>query len=161
MSLSPCHECKNQVSSDAKHCPSCGAKQDRPVSKLGLLLAILLGVSVFQCTRPESKTVPTKTPEEIAAEEAQAKASRARYSFAAEFVKAIQTTLRDPDSLVVETLLVNEDATTGCASYRAKNGFGGMNREFVVIDKGKAKKTTEAWNKVCTKKMYDMMYSVK
>lgn len=160
MSLKPCHECKHQVSSDAKNCPQCGAKQKKPVGLVGWFFAILLGASAYQCSKPSSTTAlpaAAKSPEALIAETAEAKASSARYSFGAEMVKAVALNLRDPDSLVVEALLSNNEASTGCIAYRAKNGFGGMNREVVIFTNGKAKKGNEAWSKHCLNKMNDLM----
>jgi len=164
MSLKPCHECKHQVSDDAKNCPSCGAKQKKPVGLVGWIFAIFIGFIAFQCTRPGttiSQPLAAKTPAEIAAEEAANNAFKARAAFGAEMIDTIQSNLRDPASLIIESLLINDNASVGCAGYRAKNGFGGTNREHVIFVNGKAKKGADAWNKHCLKGMNDLMELVK
>ena len=70
----------------------------------------------------------------------------------------VKKAMREPDSLVWESLSANEDASVICLEYRARNGFGGMNREFAVIAEGSASQKASAWNKHCTKPMVDMSY---
>jgi hypothetical protein len=43
-----------------------------------------------------------------------------------------------------------------CFEYRAQNGFGGMGREFVVIQNGKPSQSPSAWNRNCTKPLPTM-----
>jgi hypothetical protein len=50
--------------------------------------------------------------------------------------KALNGSLRNPDSLSFEQILVNSDGSVICMTYRAKNGFGGMNVEHVVFKDG-------------------------
>jgi hypothetical protein len=40
--------------------------------------------------------------------------------------------LRDPESLKIESLRITDKGGMACMEYRAKNGFGGMNRERAV-----------------------------
>jgi len=41
-----------------------------------------------------------------------------------------------------------------CIAYRAQNGFGGMNQEYIAVHKGKARESAEFWNRNCTKGLY-------
>jgi hypothetical protein len=72
-------------------------------------------------------------------------------------------TLRDPQSLQVESLLVitTKDAVSGCFEFRAKNGFGGYNRGYAswTLSTAKAKPMLyfgvdkpPLWNKYCANK---------
>lgn len=42
--------------------------------------------------------------------------------------------LRDPDSLVLEGKHVSKDGKYVCLEYRARNGFGGMDRGLAFFD---------------------------
>jgi hypothetical protein len=81
-----------------------------------------------------------------------------RFAAALVAARAIKDNLRDPDSLVWESIRANDDATVLCIEYRARNGLGGMNREFIVYAKGAPSQKPAVWNKHCAgKSMYDMM----
>ncbi|MBK6414087.1 hypothetical protein, partial [Sphingopyxis sp.] len=41
----------------------------------------------------------------------------------------IKKSIRTPDSIVFDTLLVSDDAKAVCVRFRARNDFGGMTRE--------------------------------
>lgn len=82
---------------------------------------------------------------------------RARIIQAVAATRALKASLRDPDSVRWDSVLVNEDGTVACIEYRARNGFGGMNREFVVFTSNTATQSAAAWNKRCAnKQMHDM-----
>lgn len=65
--------------------------------------------------------------------------------------------VRDPDSLKIESVLITDKDGFACIEYRAKNGFGGMNRESAVFI-GLAlitpadKEFVTAWNRWCANK---------
>ena len=62
---------------------------------------------------------------------------------------------RNPDSVSFSYVGVNKDATTVCVRYRAQNGFGGMNQEYIAFHNGKARDSAAFWNKHCTKELYN------
>lgn len=66
--------------------------------------------------------------------------------------KTLKDSLRDPTSLVYESYLTSEDGRLHCVNYRAKNGFGGYGKEFIVMEDGKASQKKSDWNKKCAKK---------
>ena len=61
---------------------------------------------------------------------------------------------RNPDSVSFSYDGVNEDATTVCVRYRAQNGFGGMNQEYVAFHNFVPKQSASFWNRNCTKGLY-------
>ena len=66
---------------------------------------------------------------------------------------AAQKLASQPDGLdgyVWEDIYANTDASVICLSYRAQNGFGGMNREHISFVNGKPSRSTSVWNKKCT-----------
>jgi hypothetical protein len=71
MSLIKCHECQHQVSTEAKVCPACGAKVRKPISVLGWIFVIAMGIAVYDISSTTSKresipnastTTPTTEP---------------------------------------------------------------------------------------------------
>ncbi|OGB00436.1 MAG: hypothetical protein A3E25_05465 [Burkholderiales bacterium RIFCSPHIGHO2_12_FULL_69_20] len=145
MSLIACKECGAKISTKAPACPSCGAKRPRETSRAAKLAALLL--AVFGALLIYTKaTEPPATPQQIAAKASDAKRGALAYDLAA----TIKARVRDPDSLKVTWIGVNSSATTACASYRARNGFGGMNSErAVIVDRKPLEPTEGNWNTYC------------
>jgi hypothetical protein len=83
------------------------------------------------------------------------KDSSNRAFMAYQSLKALRSSLRDPDSLQIESLNVDEIGTVVCIDYRAKNGFGGYDKSYVTFVKGSPSKSSEAWNANCRNPMYD------
>lgn len=86
-----------------------------------------------------------------------------RIGFARQVNEALQKSMRDPQSLTVESLMVNKNGTVACIEYRARNGFGGMNRSFAVLENGHFYfDKAEVWNRTCAyASLFDMMFVVK
>jgi hypothetical protein len=157
MSMRKCKECGSQVSTKAEICPSCGAKQPKRTSTLTWLVCgvLVLGVLSAAGFRPPGTSSAVAAPESASAAAAQAaekKAGNARDVAGAVAMKLVRDNMRDPDSLVWESVLSNADGSVVCIEYRAKNGFGGMNRAFFVVAGGKGSQNSAAWNKNCAKK---------
>lgn len=160
MALIKCEECGNDVSTEAKACPKCGAKVKKPASRLSKLVVVLIGVAIIGSivtAEPEAPPPPA-TPEQTAEKAAEKAAADKRFHLAAGMVTTLKDAVADRDSLVVDSLWVNDDASVLCAEYRARNGFGGMVREHLVVTGQGARQDAGAWNKHCTKQMYDMAY---
>lgn len=58
MGLRNCRECGHQISTSAKACPNCGAKQVKSVGVIGALFALFVGLVIFKScsTEPGSGT---------------------------------------------------------------------------------------------------------
>lgn len=161
MSLIECHECKKQVSDEAVACPSCGAKVRKPAEpkkpmSRAMILFLILGVVAVIGGMLAQETAPPKTTEQIAAEKEHA----ARIMFVRMAVSSLKKAARDPDSLTIESARANKDGSVICLEYRARNGFGGMNREHLAIAAGKANGTPGHWNKHCTSELFDMTRAI-
>lgn len=128
----------------------------------------------FTAGPPKSQTAEEKSA--AAAQEAAEKQARAeqerkaelakaqedrRFQFTVLLAKAIKDAARDPDSLVWEDISANDDASVVCFKFRAKNGFGGMNREVAAFANGKMSQTAGAWNKNCAGKTMNDLIAVK
>lgn len=56
MSLIKCKDCGNEMSSEAKACPKCGAPPPKRTSPFSVVLAILVTIGVVQCVARETAT---------------------------------------------------------------------------------------------------------
>lgn len=152
MALITCKECGHQLSDTAKACPGCGAKPAKQVGMLGIVFALLFGVIMFKCSTsavsPPDQPIQ-KSETTVAAEKAEAEASRKRYAATAETLAFVMKNARNPASVIVEIAGASEDASVVCLQYRAQNGFGGMNRETISMVKGKIGSDPKQWNKNC------------
>jgi hypothetical protein len=159
MSLIKCGECGKEISSKAEVCPQCGAK---PEKKIGIVGKIFLGfIALFVLLSFIGSLVsnPTSTDGHsfASAEDAAKAADEIRFQKAALVASAIKRSLRDPDSVKWAGIWTNDDASTICIEYRARNGFGGMNHEHVAVTKAGASQEAEAWNRSCAnKQLHDL-----
>jgi TM2 domain len=64
-------------------------------------------------------------------------------------VHILRASLRDPDSLVLESVYSHVPAIAICIEYRAKNGSGGLNREQVAFYHLQLTKNIGIWNEQC------------
>ena len=158
MAIINCGECGASVSTEAKVCPGCGANRrvfQRPagarkpmsrLKKLGIAFGALFGLSaIIQIATGGSQNVQPETPEQ--------KQSKARGYAAYLSAKALKAGLRNPGSLDFDEILANDDGSVICMTYRAQNGFGGMNLERVVFRDGKPSQTRASWRANCANKM--------
>lgn len=160
MAMIACKECGSEVSSKATTCPKCGVTLRKKTSGCAMVAAGLLAlVGIFMVVG--MITNDYSTPSSASTTSAKAKAddgSTEKSTRAQTLVLLIRKTLRNPDSFKAESVLVT-DALSVCATYRAENGFGGMNREQAVMsaDKTKALNSNERgftalWNAECAGK---------
>lgn len=98
-----------------------------------------------------ASSVATNTTQNAAGETAETKAENARTEFAGLAVASLKKALRDPDSFKLERAFTTMDAKYACIRYRARNGFGGMNREHVVFTAKGGDQSASAWNRHCVK----------
>lgn len=155
MSLRPCKECGNQISSDAKVCPNCGKRQRRSSGAGWGCLAIIGVVALFALIGSLTDNHGHDKPSP--AERAAAKANDAQFAHASAGAKILHDSARNPDSFKLVQVLTMRDGTA-CYTYRAQNGFGGMNVGYAVLSPANKFKTDEMqgfhvlWNKLCAHK---------
>jgi len=94
--------------------------------------------------------IATETPEQKAERELESK----RFILAGLAKATIKEAARNPDSVSFSFVGVNKDATTVCVEYRAQNGFGGMNKDYIAFHNGKVRESVSFWNNNCTKSLY-------
>jgi hypothetical protein len=165
MALIKCRECGKEISSKAQACPNCGAAARKGFGCVGSTLIIIAGVFVIGAIvsgivgkEPPTPTAP-KAKEQLAAEKAKADREQARGAKAVAAGVVVKSSLRDPESVVWESIRANDDASIICIEYRARNGFGGMNRGFVVFVKDRPSQEPSAWNKNCTQPLGGVAYA--
>lgn len=169
MALIKCKECGGEVSSKAKTCPKCGASVGRRGIGCGtlvgyavLLLIVIpmvigLIIAAIDDSEPEPAPAPAPAKQQLTPEEAAEKEKKDKaVQLAAAGAATLKKTMRDPDSFELESALVIEESGAVCYTYRARNGFGGMNRDNAVLaDGGKKFLTSDSegfvdlWNQEC------------
>ncbi len=157
MSLLKCHDCGQSVSSEAKACPSCGAKVRRPTSIAAIILSALILFGIVQCSMNSAtkSPPPPKTAEELAKE----KAEEDRFQTTAALVALLKKSTRNPDSFQIDGVGANDDASIVCVNFRGQNGFGGISVESVVFNNGKASRSEKDWNRFCVgNSLHDMKH---
>jgi hypothetical protein len=157
MALKPCKECGYKFSTEAAACPHCGAKPKQPIGRLKVITLLIFGgfviSGVTKSIQPPAPPPPPPTPAQVAAKAV----SDARFNSTVHVLASIKAAMREPDSLKWESIRANEDGTVVCATYRARNGFGGMNVEHAAFAKGSISTSASAWNKNCAgKSLYEM-----
>lgn len=168
MALISCKECGKQISSDAKVCPNCGVKNGKPFWKpvliglFGLIVVINLTNSFYdsKANKRQEARLAAMTPEqrqvEIKKKEDERRNSESRAINSATAVSSLKSSLREPSSLQLDWVGVNEKGSIVCIDYRAKNGFGGYAKEYITFINGKSSKSADTWNANCANKpLYD------
>lgn len=160
MSLVACHECGKEVSTEAKTCPSCGAKVQKPkkkTSRATLVVAVVVGLGAVMAVSESAK----KTNERPPLTEAEKRANDARdrqLQLAGGVALSLKKAAKDPTVFELTSALVHSDGAA-CYEYRAKNSFGAiLPGEAVLSTNGKVlvreldgTAFTAAWRKLCTR----------
>ena len=162
MALIKCHECKSEVSTEAKTCPQCGAKVKKPMSLVMKVVLGFIGISVVvgivtsnRQDVEKAQAKASRTPEQVAAE----KARDAQLQFAAIGAIQLKKAMKDPQAFDLTSLYVTKSGYA-CYEYRAKNSFGAIfPASAVLTSDGKMfvqekheNEFVKAWNRECTKK---------
>jgi hypothetical protein len=153
-SLIHCNTCNLQVAAYAKTCADCGAKLRKgTLRKVGFwLLAtpfalLTLPAFVEGFSVGSALLSPEQTKERHEYED--------RFKLAWTRVSAVKSGIRDPKTFALESVHVTR-ADVVCIEYSARNGFGGMNRESIVVDGTQPYPSTDndsrffrMWNELC------------
>ena len=150
MALKPCKECGHNVSTKATSCPQCGARMSKPTS---LVTKVIAGIFIMSAAIAVFSPKPDAAPATQSAHKPPADPKReAAFQRTVAVVRSIKASLREPSSVQWEGILRNDDATVVCVTYRARNGFGGMNLEQAAYANGRISTSAAAWNKHCAGK---------
>lgn len=156
MALVQCKECSKQVSTQAKVCPGCGSPVPESIGAFGYLMVLMVGFIFYKGCSPNTPTggqvVPAKP--EMSIDE------KRRIGQTILVMASIKQAMREPDSISWVSVLTSDDASVVCATYRARNGFGGMNIEYATRTKAGISTSIAVWNKHCAtnRTLNDMTY---
>jgi hypothetical protein len=162
-----CGECRALVSTQARTCPACGANRKvfrrpagarQPMSwpkKIGMAFAAVFGLGVVGqiVTGGANQNAEEQSPRD--------KQTQHRDYAAYLSARSLKASLRNPDSLAFESILANDDGSVICMTYRAQNGFGGMNLEHVVFKNGDPNESHASWRANCAHKLLIDVTAVK
>lgn len=158
MALNPCAECGAQISTTAKTCPQCGAKQPKRGMGFGKLLligfaalpVIVIGMSMVETEKkPEPKTAAGLTQGQT-------------FSMVERAKDAVRKRLKDPASAEFRGVRYHEGKEglpMVCGEVNAKNAFGGRAGFEHFVSTGAEDKTffesdvsdfANLWNRFCT-----------
>jgi hypothetical protein len=160
MAMTTCKECGKDISDTATSCPHCGYAKPKPRQVSGCMTTFIIsGALLFAVSMCNTATAPKqqpKTPEQLTQEARKEEAFQKVVGAMAIIKKAN----RNPDSVVWENVLANDDASVICIEYRGQNGFGGMNKESIAFIKNKPTKDSKDWNKHCAgRPLNDMIHA--
>lgn len=117
-----------------------------------IVSSIILGGGVVLSEWAQRSVTPEQRAAQAAIEKAQNPLAYAKYAA----IEQLRQTMRDPDSLVVESAGVTEDATTVCIRYRARNVFGGYDEAIAIDTGGRIASDVPTWKKLCLQRLYDV-----
>lgn len=144
MALVQCRECSQEVSTSAKTCPGCGSPAPKSIGVPGYIGVLVVGILAYKGCSPDAAP-PSFTSEQVAAKALQ----QTRYDRTVLVMASIKRAMREPDSISWITAHANDDASVVCLSYRARNGFGGMNVEYAVGTPHGISTSDDSWDKNC------------
>lgn len=144
MALITCHECGAKISDEAKACPSCGAKQKKPTSKMALVISGLVLFSIIYgiATTPEP-------PEKTATQRAEEAANEIEFQKVVARLKALKSVMKNPNSFELVSAQMTREGSL-CVTYRATNSFNAVITGMYAITDQEASDKPEAWNRLCT-----------
>ena len=153
MAMIECHECRSQISSEAKVCPSCGMAPAKGTSVISLVVVGLIGIFMVKCTYDEATKTHQPPPQKSAA----TIQADNELNTAIAYGTLIKKATKDPSSFKMESFLIFPGGVA-CYEYRAKNSYGATVPAKAVYDgvalttsETDRNKFTKSWNAVCTK----------
>ncbi|MEG3177113.1 zinc ribbon domain-containing protein [Sphingomonas sp. RB3P16] len=155
MALISCNECGSQVSDAAKSCPQCGAKgktlvgQKKP-GKWGKTALGFFGVFILAGVVGNIGSPPHV---QTAAERVGEKLLEKRGANIALYAASLRATMRDPTSLSFDEVYSNDDGSLVCFKYRAKNGYGGTNRDIAAFSPDGGSQNRKLVKMICADKV--------
>lgn len=156
MALQVCKECKAQVSSKAKACPSCGAPMNRGIDPGKGLLIVGTGCLIFFLAATSGNKSSPKS------ESTESTTYKQNYTLIARAEIEVRDKLKDPDSAKFGFSWSNKvvgGEEYVCGSVNSKNGFGGYagERKYIYSSSQKSAFFEESgaefkkiWMKLCS-----------
>lgn len=114
-----------------------------------IIAAVILAVLVIAGYGIYSWLGGDKSGESISVKTEAQIASDARLNKVILYGAALKENMREPNSVDWVGIYANDDGSTICFEYRARNGFGGMSFGQTVIVDGQTRTEPSDWNKYC------------
>lgn len=165
MALIKCKECGNDVSTEAKACPKCGAKvvvprATKPASTGAIVIAVLGTIAVVAVVitgREHEQERAAAAANQTPAQKAANAKRDAQLQWAAQGAIELKKAMKDPTAFELTSLLVTKSGF-GCYQYRGKNSFGAiLPSSAVLTPKGRLlskdhqeSEFRKSWNAECT-----------
>ncbi|MBU3624763.1 hypothetical protein ICN48_00720 [Polynucleobacter sp. JS-Safj-400b-B2] len=122
----------------------------------GIVLPLIAGLGGDGKSGQKTEAIKNATPAD-----AEKQLAEMRYYQGVILAKTIKNSLKNPSSMQLERVSVNEDGSLVCMAYRAQNGFGGMDLAPAVMIRGKISNDGNVWDKNCKgKSMYNLKEEV-
>lgn len=146
MALTKCAECGNEVSTQAKACPKCGAKNKpkRSYRRVAILLgigafvvAVVSNLATHETQKAEAARLASLTPAEIAAEQAKKELDGELFSAQNTCKRLVERNLHDPKTAEFEDPWTYWAEKNESGIYhvqvkvKAKNGFNAT-RKYIM-----------------------------
>jgi hypothetical protein len=174
MTLARCRKCGKIASTVAKTCPHCEVRNPtkKPAGPLFRLMAAFVGVALvvvavessgLRSSLAEAKIELPRIPlpTNSSSESPGKKREKHRFNVTAALATTIKKSTDNPNSLVWERIMSDDDAGVVCFEYRVKNSHGEYNQEFLTYIDGKASEAPEDWNRYCAGKKLNNMIRVR
>lgn len=148
MALTPCTECKAEISTDAETCPRCGAKQTGQTTVFGAAFAIVaLAAGLSMCT---SQDRPPPAPKS-AAEIAESARREKEFQTVLAGAKWLKDSMKKPETFeLLDASMI--DGAVICYQYKARNSWNDQSTGYHVITDTVNSGEAAAWNKHCAHK---------
>ncbi len=155
MAMRKCKECGNDVSTKAKACPSCGAKQKRPAGFVTWFFVLVIfggvvGAIVSDGEPTQPKSEPELSPEvKVHVEKFGPIPERLFDNSVMEVHRHLRKTAHDPSSIEFEscrrTSMIDTGWLVGCV-YRGKNAFNATIKDakWFTVRAGRVVKVDDA-----------------
>jgi len=149
--LNKCRKCGAEFNQNINTCPKCGTTVSSADNQIKIGLLVISAMILWWVFAPSNKSSSDLAKEQLKAEQKAADDIKWNLVFTGE--EMLKKMMRDPDSLEFDRVLYTEDENV-CYTYRAKNGFGGMNKGAAIFsDKGlitnESKEFEPVWEEKC------------
>lgn len=162
MAMTKCPECGSQISTSAAVCPSCGAKPDKPTSRLTIAIAGLFAIGLAAAisrhsdNETERPAPAAKTPAELA--ETARKDREINTVLAG--ARMLKQSMKKPETFEL-TRATMIDGKVICYEYVARNSFNDQAPGHYVVSDAVSSNSIKAWNALCAGKSGDDYTSVR
>lgn len=132
--LNKCRKCGAEFTNSEDQCPKCGTTVSSANNQIIIAMIGIATLILWWIFSPSKESASDLAEKQLKAEQKAPDDRKWNLIFTGE--EMLKKMMRDPDSLVFDRVLFTDDENV-CYEYRAKNGFGGMNKGGAIFyDKG-------------------------